>query len=174
MKSFALIALASCAVLVGCASNSGTPPTNGTPSTSPATRNEICKYPNNEEVASWFDRWNRSLQTGNAEAVVANYAEPSLLLPTASDKARWTPEEKEKYFRDIFLPLRPTGVIDLPRFIEIGCNRAVDAGFYTFTYQATGKVVKARYTFTYRWDGSKWLITTHHSSVVPPATPTEE
>ena len=119
MKSLTLIALAGCVVLAGCAPNTGTAPANGTPSTSPATRNEICKYPTNEEVASWFDRWNQSLQqTDKPEGVVANYAERSLLLPTASDQARWTPKEKEDYFRDVFLPLHPFGTIDLPRFIE--------------------------------------------------------
>jgi hypothetical protein len=53
------------------------------------------------------------------------------------------------------------------RFVEIGCNSAVDAGLYTFTFAKTGDVVKARYSYTYRWDGSTWLITSHHSSAMP-------
>jgi hypothetical protein len=43
----------------------------------------------------------------------------------------------------------------------------VDAGLYTFTFARTGAVVKARYTYTYHWDGTQWLITSHHSSVMP-------
>jgi hypothetical protein len=43
----------------------------------------------------------------------------------------------------------------------------VDAGLYTFTFAKTGDVVKARYTYTYRWNGSEWLITSHHSSAMP-------
>ena len=40
------------------------------------------------------------------------------------------------------------------RFIEIGCNTAVDAGLYTFTFAKTGEEVSGRYSFTYRWNGS--------------------
>jgi hypothetical protein len=57
-------------------------------------------------------------------------------------------------------------VID-SRTIELGCNSAVDAGLYTFTFGTTGARVKARYTYTYKWDGRQWLITSHHSSAMP-------
>jgi uncharacterized protein (TIGR02246 family) len=112
-----------------------------------------------------FDRWNRSLQTGDPHQVVANYAEHSVLLPTVSNKPRLTPAEKEDYFQH-FLENKPQGVIN-SRTIEIGCNSAVDAGLYTFTFGTTGAQVKARYTYTYKWDGKQWLITSHHSSAMP-------
>lgn len=53
------------------------------------------------------------------------------------------------------------------RQIDLGCNSAVDAGVYTFTFAKTGAVVSARYTYTYHWDGVQWLITSHHSSLMP-------
>ena len=65
-----------------------------------------------------------------------------------------------------FLQNRPSGKID-QRLIEIGCNSAVDAGIYTFTFGKTGAVVKARYSYTYAWNGKSWLITSHHSSAMP-------
>jgi len=128
-------------------------------------RIESCKATSEAEIASLFDRWNQALQTGDPHKVVANYATRSILLPTASNKPRLTPAEKADYFHH-FLENRPSGKIDL-RTIEIGCNTAVDAGFYTFTFAGTGSSVRARYCYTYRWNGSEWLITSHHSSAMP-------
>ena len=126
---------------------------------------EYCKSASEDEIASLFDRWNQSLQTGDPRKVVSLYAERSILLPTVSSKPRLTPDEKEDYFRH-FLEKRPSGKIDL-RKIEIGCNMAVDSGLYTFTFAKTGEIVKGRYSFTYRWNGSQWLIVSHHSSAMP-------
>ena len=36
-----------------------------------------------------------------------------------------------------------------------------------FTMGATGDVVKARYTYTYVFEGGQWKIAHHHSSVMP-------
>jgi hypothetical protein len=87
MKSLSLIALAGYAVLAGSASYAAQ-----------ATRTESCKVTTEQEIASLFDRWNQSLQTGDPHKVVANYAERSILLPTVSNKPRLTPAEKEDYF----------------------------------------------------------------------------
>ena len=132
---------------------------------SPSARTEACKDSHEREIAALFDRWNRSLQTGDPHQVVANYAERSILLPTVSNQPRLTPAEKEDYFHH-FLENKPAGKID-SRLIEIGCNTAVDAGLYTFTFGTSGAQVKARYTYTYKWDGQQWLITSHHSSAMP-------
>ncbi len=124
-----------------------------------------CRTANEAEIAALFDRWNQSLQTGDPEKVVANYAERSILLPTVSNKPRLTPAEKADYFHH-FLENKPSGKIDM-RMVDIGCNYAIDAGIYTFTLAKTGATVKARYSYSYRWDGSQWLITSHHSSKMP-------
>ena len=152
----ALLAFSALAAgLAGCAS---------APTTDSASSQE-CKPTSEQEVAALFDRWNNSLQTGDPQQVVANYAERSILLATVSNTPRLTPAEKNDYFEH-FLKNKPSGKIDL-RMIEIGCNTAIDAGLYTFTMGATGATVRARYTYTYRWDGERWLITSHHSSVLP-------
>jgi uncharacterized protein (TIGR02246 family) len=155
-KAVVFSLLAAGAVLAGCASN---------PPGSTSTRTEVCKATSEQEVAALFDRWNQSLQTGDAHKVVANYAEKSVLLPTVSNTPRLNAAQKEDYFEH-FLEDKPFGRIDF-RTIEIGCTTAVDAGLYTFTFAKTGAVVKARYTYTYKWDGSQWLITSHHSSAMP-------
>ncbi|EON12306.1 hypothetical protein C266_19061 [Pandoraea sp. SD6-2] len=104
------------------------------------------------------------MKTGDPKKVVANYAKNSILLPTVSNKPRLTAEEKEDYFAH-FLSGKPVGAID-SRSIEIDCNSAIDAGLYTFKF-ADGSEVKARYTFTYKWNGKQWLISSHHSSAMP-------
>jgi uncharacterized protein (TIGR02246 family) len=146
-------------VLNGCAANQGMP--NNTQASAPTG----CMATSEQEIASLFDRWNQSLQTGDPHKVVDNYAQRSILLPTVSNKPRLTAAEKEDYFHH-FLADRPFGKID-SRTIQLGCNSAVDAGLYTFTFAKTGVVVPARYTYTYGWDGSRWLITSHHSSAMP-------
>ena len=124
-----------------------------------------CRSTNEAEIAALFDQWNQTLQTGDAGKVTALYAERSILLPTMSNKPRLTAAEKEEYFEH-FLEKGPVARIDL-RQIEIGCNMAVDSGLYTFTFAKTGEVVSGRYSFTYRWDGARWLIVSHHSSMMP-------
>lgn len=157
MKMISVLVLAT--ALAGCATN------QGTPNNAQAAHTEVCKATSEQEIAALFDRWNQSLQTGDPHKVVANYAVQSILLPTVSNIPRLTPAEKEDYFHH-FLEDRPSGKIDFRR-IELGCNSAVDAGLYTFTFAKTGAKVSGRYSYTYRWDGKQWLITSHHSSAMP-------
>lgn len=160
-----IYALVGLTMLVGCA----TPPNEGQPQTMAAPQSEVCKRVSRQEIAALFDRWNQSLLSGDPKKVVANYASNSILLPTVSNKPRLTPEEKEDYFHH-FLEKKPSGKIDM-NFIDISCNTALDAGLYTFTFAKTGEKVSGRYSFTYRWDGKEWLVTSHHSSVMPEKKP---
>jgi uncharacterized protein (TIGR02246 family) len=127
-------------------------------------RSEACHPTSEKQIAGLFDRWNDSLKTGDPQKVVANYAPHSILLPTVSNKPRLTADEKLDYFQH-FLEKKPVGTIDF-RDIMIECNTAIDSGLYSFKF-ADGSVVKARYTFTYAWNGHQWLITSHHSSKMP-------
>ena len=155
-KKFALsLGLIAAVGLVGCASS---------PSMQSAS-SESCKPTSEAEISALFDRWNQSLQTGDPHKVTANYAERSILLPTLSNKPRRSVAEKEDYFHH-FLENGPSGTIDL-RQVELGCNMAVDAGLYTFKFAKTGASVSGRYSYTYRWNGKDWLITSHHSSMMP-------
>ena len=63
-----LISLFIVAALAACASNE-VAQTN-----SQGARTETCKATAEAEIASLFDRWNQSLQTGDPNRVVANYA----------------------------------------------------------------------------------------------------
>ncbi|MBN9045830.1 MAG: SgcJ/EcaC family oxidoreductase [Rhizobiales bacterium] len=130
----------------------------------PAASTVNCHVATKAQVARLFDRWNNSLHTGDPARVAANYTHDAVLLPTLSGRARHTQKEREEYFRD-FLKKKPVGHID-SRTVRTGCNQAVDTGTYTFTFD-DGSKVNARYTFTYVWDAGNWLISSHHSSVVP-------
>lgn len=126
-----------------------------------------CRATTKEQIAGLFDRWNASLKTLKSDEVVKNYAEDAILLPTVSNKPRLTQAERKDYF-DHFLENKPAGVID-QRVIKLGCNDAIDAGIYTFTF-ANGSKVQARYTFTYELKDGAWLISSHHSSAMPEKT----
>jgi uncharacterized protein (TIGR02246 family) len=123
-----------------------------------------CKGVSEPDISALFDRWNASLNTGNPDEVVKNYATDSILLPTVSNRPRLTQEERRDYFVH-FLESHPVGEINMRR-IKIGCNDALDAGIYTFTF-GNGTKVRARYTFTYVLQDGKWLISSHHSSAMP-------
>jgi hypothetical protein len=146
-------------------------PPASNPGASSATTS--CAPVTESQVAQLFDRWNASLMTHDPRKVVENYAPHSILLPTVSNKPRYSAEDKVDYFVH-FLHDGPVGKID-QRFILIGCNTALDAGLYTFTFFKTGKVVNARYSYTYGYVNGQWLITSHHSSGMPePVAPPPE
>lgn len=134
---------------------------------SPAdAKTEKCHATDDTEIASLFEGWNAALATLEPTRVADRYAAESILLPTVSNVPRLTRQARIDYFTS-FLQSRPQGRID-SRQIQIACNTAIDAGVYTFTF-GDGKQVQARYTFTYGWNGKRWLITSHHSSAMPEA-----
>ena len=51
--------------------------------------------------------------------------------------------------------------------VYAGPGWAKDAGIYEFTMGATGKRVKARYSFVYVYENKQWKILHHHSSQMP-------
>ncbi|NJM10519.1 MAG: SgcJ/EcaC family oxidoreductase [Synechococcaceae cyanobacterium SM1_2_3] len=120
-----------------------------------------------QEIAQLFDRWNTSLQTGNPDEVLKNYADDAILLPTISNQVRDNQAERREYFSQ-FLKLKPVGRIN-ERNIHIYGDVAIDSGIYTFRLVKDGAPVevRARYTFAYRKTGDQWLIVEHHSSAMP-------
>jgi len=160
LAAVSAIAMSSCAV-----APKDPPSLNGSPHVV-AKHTETCVAESEEEIAALFDRWNDSLKTGDPHKVIANYAANSVLIATMSKRPRLTLDDKEDYFKH-FLENRPVGHID-SRTIEFDCNTAVDGGLYSFTFEKTGTKVSGRYTFTYKWDGHQWLITSHHSSRLEP------
>jgi hypothetical protein len=124
----------------------------------------ICPTTSANEIASLFDHWNATLQSGRPDQVVDNYAPRSILLATESDGPHLSPQDKMAYFKQ-FLGRRPVAHIDSRR-IETDCNSAIDAGIYTFRF-GDGAQVTAGYSFTYQRFGNRWLIINHRSSALP-------
>lgn len=129
-----------------------------------AEQTQSCASINTAQVESLFDRWNNSLATHQSAEVVKNYSKDSVLLATLANDPRLTQEQRIEYF-DEFLKKKPRGTID-SRVIQIGCNWAADIGTYTFTLR-DGSKVPARYTYTYVFENDNWLISSHHSSMMP-------
>jgi hypothetical protein len=87
MRKISILSATLAVALAGCTS---VPLGSGSGSGSAPAHTEVCKATNEQEISALFDRWNRSLQTGDPHKVVANYAERSVLLPTVSNKVRLT------------------------------------------------------------------------------------
>ncbi|WP_426140830.1 SgcJ/EcaC family oxidoreductase [Pseudomonas sp. DWP3-1-2] len=129
-----------------------------------ASQTTTCTKTDTKQIAQLFDRWNTAVKSSDPEAVAAQYTRDAVLLPTLSNQLRLDEAARIDYFT-FFLDKKPEGKIDSRR-IQIGCNSAIDTGLYTFTF-ADKSTAQARYTFTYAWLNGKWLITSHHSSLMP-------
>lgn len=137
-----------------------------TPFAAQAAPSSACVKAEKDDIGALFDRWNASLQTGDARNVAQNYTSDAVLLPTVSNEPRLDQAGRIDYFEH-FLAKKPVGKINTST-VRIGCNKAVDTGTYTFTFSDNSSV-DARYTFTYVWVNDQWLITSHHSSAMPEA-----
>ncbi|MBC3410254.1 DUF4440 domain-containing protein [Pseudomonas sp. SWRI51] len=124
-----------------------------------------CRTSSAAEMLVLFDQWNAGLLSGDPAQVAQLYSKDAVLLPTLSPVPRLTHVDRLAYFEK-FLRDGPSGKLDTHE-VQTGCNEATAAGLYTFEFAATGQKVAARYTFTYRWDGQRWLISQHHSSLQP-------
>jgi len=116
------------------------------------------------EVRGLFNLWNDALKTLSPDIVAQRYSKEGVLLPTLSDRPRNDYEAIKDYFVH-FLEKKPDGKI-LEGEIYVGNNWAQDAGIYEFTFE-DGSKVKARYSFVYVYEGGKWMISHHHSSLMP-------
>lgn len=119
---------------------------------------------NDNQITSLLEECNLALKTGDPKKVSSLYDDNSVLLPTLSNKVRHNKEEIEDYFTQ-FLAKGPKSRIDEENVRHFD-NLAINSGAYTFTFK-DGSSAQARFTFAYRWNGKRWLIVEHHSSLAP-------
>jgi uncharacterized protein (TIGR02246 family) len=132
----------------------------------PASAASACTPQQRSQILALFEQWDRSLATGNAATVDANYARDAILIPTLSNEIRRDPARRIAYFRDDFLPERPHGRLN-HAYVRCFGDIAINSGIYTFTF-GNGSRTQARYTFVYqRQSNGGWLIIEHHSSKMP-------
>lgn len=129
-----------------------------------AQSTQTCVAADEKQITGLFDGWNASLKTLDPSRVVAHYATDAVLLATVQNEPRLTQAERMEYFTK-FLKSAPQGTINT-RNVKIGCNTASDVGTYTFAMK-DGSKVAARYTYIYTFQNGAWLISHHHSSMMP-------
>lgn len=121
--------------------------------------------PTTAEIGALFDRWNAALQSGDAEQVVALYIPDSVLLSFNSSTLCQSVDEKLDFY-NLLLAQRPWAAC-VESQIHRGHGTAVDSGRCTLHLVETDEYLHGSYTFTYVWDGSTWLISSHHLSAQP-------
>ena len=108
-----------------------------------------------EPPSSPIDAWCAAVAARDLEAVLAQYDEAALLLPTQSARVCWTPEERRAYFAAF--------LADLPGAPEVLWRQMLGPDVCVGLYRFGPKLV-ARFTLVLQ-DGK---IVHHHSSAAPP------
>jgi uncharacterized protein (TIGR02246 family) len=120
-------------------------------------------------TARWIEAFNRR----DAGAISALYAPDAVFLGTSSPVLRDSPALVRDYFDGLArLPPDARQSVGEHRVQLLGPDAAVSSGYYTLVRTEQGRRVEspARFTFVYQRRDGRWLIVTHHSSVLP-ATP---
>lgn len=134
-------------------------------------------------VDALFQHWADLVEQGDAEAVADLYGPEALLLPTLSARTRHSHAAIADYFAG-FTARHPQAEV-VERTVYPGCNQVVDAGLYRFRFDdlppggmnpgdgqpGGGRVIEARYTLVYGFNGEQWQLLHHHSSLLPDSAP---
>jgi hypothetical protein len=88
-----------------------------------------------------------------------------------SEELRVVPEEIRDYF-EFFCRLSNLKVVAYKPYVRVFGDTAINDGYYVFEFDKDGTTIRknARFTFVYRRNESgRWMITDHHSSLLPTA-----
>ena len=118
-------------------------------------------------VDALFDAWNSALATCDPNCVASLYADDAILLPTVSDRVRYTNAQIRDYF-EAFVARQPQGVVEERVVHPLGETYVATSGVYMFAFGDGSTNVRARFTFVYtRTEAGVWKILHHHSSATP-------
>ena len=142
-------------VLVGCGS---------TPTTDPAVQSQ---------VGAAAQSWVAALNECSAEKLSALYLPDAVLWGTVSQAIISTPAGIRQYFDRACGATPPFKASLGEQLVRVHGDTAVNSGTYSFARTVDGQLraAAARYSFTYRKVSGAWLITDHHSSLLPAPPP---
>jgi uncharacterized protein (TIGR02246 family) len=123
-----------------------------------------------EDVTAATRAWAAAYDSRDPQRIQALYAPDAVFWGTSSPVLRDTPELIADYFKNA--PSQPDARVELGEFkVRVWGDTAASTGSYTFTDTRDGQTTRrpARFSFTYRRTGGRWLIVDHHSSTVPAA-----
>jgi uncharacterized protein (TIGR02246 family) len=110
-----------------------------------------------------LQKWTSAIKNGDPKQVTSLYHEDGILLGTFSPKERVGHELILEYFEGLLKsPVEVQIVSEHPHIFE---SSAVNSGLYNFI--TDGKIINARFSFTYSKNDVKWKIIAHHSSILP-------
>jgi uncharacterized protein (TIGR02246 family) len=121
-----------------------------------------------QDVEAATQQWITAFNRKNAKEIVALYAPDAVFFGTSSGVLRSKPELVWDYFKGIG-DLGDSTIATGEHRVQVFGNVAVNTGYYTRSSTQAGKLVQnpARFTFVYQLREGRWMIVTHHSSVLP-------
>ena len=117
-----------------------------------------------DEVRAAGQKWIEGIGRGDADYMVALYAEDGILHGTGSPVVRTGHALIREYFAG--LTTKVTMSFVEPQHIRVYGDVAINTGNYQ-TIIGNNPPVKLRYSFVYHKIGNDWLIVDHHSSRMP-------
>ena len=127
---------------------------------------EIADEAASRQVADATAEWIATFNTRDPVRISALYAADAILWGTVSKTIRTKPEEILEYFKESSAT-RPNLRMFLGEYhVRLYGDIATNSGYYTSRNPVDGQevVIPMRFTFTYRREGSRWMIVNHHSS----------
>lgn len=118
------------------------------------------------QVAAATAEWISTFNTRDAKRIAALYAPDGILWGTVSKTIRTTPEEILEYFQESAANRPQLRMFLGEHHVRLFGDIATNSGYYTSRNPVDGKevVTPLRFSFTYRREGSRWVIVNHHSS----------